>query len=90
MFKIPGFLDDHLREYVDWLISRHSDPGIYAGLQAAYEAARNEYVSLMEISIEKDIEFFLGQGILRGIAWLFINGIEHWLRRVKNTTEGAI
>ncbi|KAK4077980.1 hypothetical protein Purlil1_12178 [Purpureocillium lilacinum] len=75
---IPEPRDTAIRTYCQWQCNRVTGADWKKGFQKAYAVAMKEFMDLAHIFEEGDVEYFVTQGVPRGIAKSFVRDIEKW------------
>lgn len=76
--QIPEPRDTAIRTYCQWQCNRVTSAEWKKGFQKAYTVAMKECMDLAHIFEDGDVEFFVTQGVQRGIARSFVSDIEKW------------
>jgi hypothetical protein len=75
---IPGLRDDQVREYTEWQKLQVRDPLHKEAFNKACEAALKVGYDLDCIFKKQDLDFFINEGVIPGIAWSFCEDIYAW------------
>lgn len=72
---IPRLRDIVVKEYSDWQQSKVDDEVLKVEFQKARDMALEDGLDLEQVYKDQDPDFFIKQGVKRGIARRFIRGI---------------
>lgn len=86
---IPGLRDVAVEEYSDWQQSQVGNETLKAEFRKARDAALSDGLDLGQIFKDQDSEFFIKQGVKRGIARRFVTDIEYWVKQCKLNMAGS-
>ncbi|KAJ5475378.1 hypothetical protein N7539_008444 [Penicillium diatomitis] len=75
--EIPGLRDLAVAEYSDWQQSQVDDEKLKAEFRKARDATLEDGLDFMQVHEDQDPEFFIKNGVKRGIARRFIGDIEY-------------
>lgn len=81
--KIPGFRDVAVKEYGEWLASTVSDDTLKAAFRQACDVTLSDGFDLEHIHKDQNPGFFVGKGVMPGIARTFVENIRDWVETVK-------
>lgn len=81
--KIPGFRDVAVKEYGEWLASTVSDDILKAAFRQACDVTLSDGFDLEHIHKDQNPGFFVGKGVIPGIARTFVENIREWIETVK-------
>lgn len=81
---IPGLRDVAVREYSAWHETNVADDNLKAQFRQARDVALANGLDLQLIYEDQDPAFFVGQGIMVGIARQFVRDIMKWVRYVSS------
>ncbi|CAG7925979.1 unnamed protein product [Penicillium olsonii] len=81
--KIPGFRDVAVKEYGEWLASTVSDDTLKAAFRQACNVTLSDGFDLGHIYKDQSQGFFIGKGVMPGIARTFGEKIRDWVENVK-------
>lgn len=81
--KIPGFRDVAVKEYGEWLASTVSDDTLKAAFRQACDVTPSDGFDLGHIYKDQNLGFFVGKGVMPGIARTFVINIRDWFETVK-------
>jgi hypothetical protein len=70
-----------LRLYSEWLQSNFTDEGWKTDVQKACNAALIDGFDLEQIYTDQNPEFFILNGVRKGVARRFIHNIAEWAKR---------
>ncbi|KAF3404054.1 hypothetical protein F1880_010328, partial [Penicillium rolfsii] len=84
---IPGLRDLAVAEYSNWQQSQVDDEKLKAEFRKARDAALEDGLDLMQVHEDQDPEFFIKNGVKRGIARRFVGDIEYWVKYCKYSVE---
>ena len=85
--EIPGFLDDAVTAYIDWQQSRMRKDNLKSEFRRAGALALADGLDLEQIYEEQDPDFFIRQGVKRGITHRFVHDIKVWVERYCTVEE---
>ncbi|KAI2737610.1 hypothetical protein DTO013F2_9754 [Penicillium roqueforti] len=87
--EIPGLRDLAVTEYSDWQQSQVSDEKLKAEFRKARDTALEDGLDLMQVHEDQDPEFFIKNGVKRGIARRFVGDISYWVKNCKCNMESG-
>lgn len=87
--EIPGLRDLAVTEYSDWQQSQVSDEKLKAEFRKARDTALEDGLDLMQVHEDQDPEFFIKNGVKRGIARRFVGDINYWVKNCKCNMESG-
>lgn len=80
---IPGLRDLAVAEYSNWQQSQVSDETLKAEFRKARDVALEDGLDLVQVHEDQDPEFFIKNGVKRGIARRFVGDIIYWVKQCK-------
>ncbi|KAJ6004704.1 hypothetical protein N7540_013073 [Penicillium herquei] len=83
LLKIPGFRDEAVKEYGEWLASTVSDVTLKAAFRQACDVTLSDGFDLEHIYKDQNPGFFVEKGVKPGIARIFVENILDWVENVK-------
>lgn len=86
--EIPGLRDLAVAEYSDWQQTQVNDENLKAEFRKARDAALEDGLDLMQVHEDQDPQFFIKNGIKRGIARRFVGDINYWVKHYKCNIDG--
>ena len=81
-FCIPEPRDKAIQTYCQWQCNRVMGVEWKRGFQKAFTIAMKECLDLKHIYEDQDVEFFVENGVSRGIARSFVRDIEAWASEI--------
>ncbi|CAG8198344.1 unnamed protein product [Penicillium salamii] len=81
--KIPGFRDEAVKEYGEWLASTVSDVTLKAAFRQACDVTLSDGFDLEHIYKDQNPGFFVDKGVKPGTARIFVENIRDWAESVK-------
>ncbi|KAG4427484.1 hypothetical protein IFR05_017033 [Cadophora sp. M221] len=81
--NIPGLRDVAVKNYSDWQQSNVGNEALKVEFQKACDVALADDLDLEQIHGDQDPDFFIKNGVKRGIARRFVGDIEPWAKRHK-------
>ncbi|KAK3933670.1 hypothetical protein QBC46DRAFT_348385 [Diplogelasinospora grovesii] len=81
--QIPEPLDIAVKSYTDWQCSRFSSNAVKREYQKACELTLAECLDLELVYEGQDAEFYIENGVKRGVAQRFVRDIEIWSKQYK-------
>ncbi|KAE8441675.1 hypothetical protein EG329_004547 [Mollisiaceae sp. DMI_Dod_QoI] len=81
--NIPGQLGDQVEGYSAWHESRVKTPRWKADCQKARDAIIKHSVDLNQICCDRDYQFLIDVGVLKGTAKRFASDIDYWFETTK-------
>ncbi|CAG8206617.1 unnamed protein product, partial [Penicillium nalgiovense] len=81
--KIPCFRDVAVKEYGEWLASTVSDDTLKAAFRQVCDVTLSDGFDLEHIHKDQNLGFFVGKGVMPGIARTFVENIRNWVETVK-------
>ncbi|KAJ5865177.1 uncharacterized protein N7529_007093 [Penicillium soppii] len=89
VFDIPGLRDLAVAEYSEWQQSQVSDEKLKAEFRTARDLALGDGLDLLQVHEDQDPEFFIKNGVKRGIARRFVGDIIYWVKNNKCSMEAG-
>ncbi|KAM0293120.1 hypothetical protein ACHAPM_011721 [Fusarium culmorum] len=75
---IPKPIDRAVDDYTEWLCDQVEDEHWKAGFRSAGSITKADCLDLRHVYQDRDIEYYVNQGVKAGIARSFVQGIKMW------------
>jgi hypothetical protein len=75
---IPKPIDRAVDDYTEWLCDQVEDERWKAGFRSAGSIAKADCLDLRHVYQDRDIGYFVNQGVKAGIARSFVQDIKMW------------
>jgi hypothetical protein len=87
---IPGSRDAAVKRYSLWQQSNVDDEDWKKDIQTACNVALTDRLDLEMVYAAQELNFFIRQGVKRGVAWRFIHDIPMWAKRLKQSHSAEL
>lgn len=76
---IPGARDDAIKHYCQWHCTQVNNNAWKAAFVKASSITLEQGLDLKHVYADQDVEFYVKEGVLRGIARSFVEDVKKWV-----------